>query len=149
MEAHDRPESRYKTPAEFAANRTRANGTFDGTSATISIGGEFKGKFAKWYTGYSGNGSRSNSYKYGTYKLKFSGNLDRPHSHALSTSEETPSWTENRDLLPGGSEAVSAASTTCVGGSASAGSRAEVGKAVLGLAALGGLVVAGMGIVLW
>jgi len=54
-------------------------------------------------------------------------------------------------LLPGGSEAVSAAgaSTTCVGGSSSAGSRAEVGKAILGLAALGGLVVVGMGIVLW
>jgi len=108
-----------------------------------------------WYSRYSSS-SLSNKSKFGTYKLKFSGDLDRPHSHALSTSGETPSWTENRDLLPGGSKAVSAAaaaSTTCIGGAGagtvSAGSRAEVGRAILGLAALGGLVVVGMGIVLW
>jgi len=128
-------------------NRTRANGTFDGTSATLSIGGLFSGRFQNWHGGYS-----SSSTKHGAYRLKFSGDLDRPHSHELSTSGQTPSWTENRDLLPGGSEAVSAAaraSATCAAGSASAGSRAEVGKAILGLAALGGLVVVGMGIVLW
>jgi len=150
MEPYDDSEFMYKTSAEFAGNRTRANGTFDGTSATLSIGGRFRGSFLNWHGGYYS--STSNKIRYGTYKLKFSGDLDRPHSHPLSTSGQTPSWTENRDLLPGGSEAVSAAartSATCAGGSASAGSRAEVGKAILGLAALGGLVVVGMGIVLW
>ncbi|PUU84001.1 hypothetical protein B9Z19DRAFT_1118532 [Tuber borchii] len=151
MEAIDKPDFLSKDPEGFAQRRTRANGTFDGTSATLSIGGQFDGKFRNWYTRLSDVPSKS---KYGTYKLKFSGNLDRSHSHALSTSGQTPSWTKNQDLLPGGSEAVSAAasvasaSAACMEGD-SAGSRVEVGKAILGLAVLGGLVAAGMGIVLW
>ena len=152
MVTRDEFELMYKTSAEFAGNRTRANGTFDGTSATLSIGGHFSGSFLNWHGGYYS--STSNKLKYGTYKLKFSGDLDRPHSHELSTSGQTPSWTENRDLLPGGSKANNAAaagSTACVGGASavSAGSRAEVGRAIFGLAALGGLIVVGMGIVLW
>jgi len=150
MVTYDASEFMYKTSAGFTGNRTCANGTFDGTSATLSISGPFSGKFLNWHS--ESFSSTSIMLKYGTYKLKFSGDLDRPHSHPLSTSGQTPSWTENRDLLPGGSNAVSAggaASTTCGGGSSSLKSRAEVGKAVPGLAVLGGLVVVGMGIVLW
>ena len=101
MQAYDRFEFMYKTAAEFTGNRTRANGTFDGTSATLSVGGGFSGEFENWYTRYSSSGL-NDKYKYGTYKLKFSGDLDRPHSHELSTSGQMPSWTENRDLLPVG-----------------------------------------------
>ena len=151
MKAIDKPDFLSRDPEGFARRRTRANGTFDGTSATLSIGGEFDGKFRNWYTQLEDVPSKS---KYGTYKLKFSGNLDRSHSHALSTNGQTPSWTKNQDLLPGGSEAVSAvaavasASAACMKGD-SAGSRAEVSKAILGLAALGGLVAVGMVTVLW
>ena len=150
MQAYDYFE--FLSLTESIQNRTHANGTFDGTSATLSIGGPFTGYFLNWHRGYIA--SADNELKHGTYKLKFSGDLDHPHSHELSASGQTPSWTENRDLLPGGSmanNAAAAASTTCVGGAStvSAGSRAEVDKALLGLAALGGLVVVGMGIVLW
>ncbi|PWW76740.1 hypothetical protein C7212DRAFT_344214 [Tuber magnatum] len=153
MEAYDKYDFLYKTPGEYAQNRTRANATFDDTSATLSIAGGFSGKFKNWYTGYSS--SLKNPFKYGTYKLSFSGSLDRPHSHKLSTSGQTPSWTKDRDLLPGGSKAAAAGaatSTTCIGGGGgtiSTGSRAEVGKAMIGLAGLVGLVAAGMGVVLW
>ncbi|KAG0641959.1 hypothetical protein HOY80DRAFT_1109498 [Tuber brumale] len=153
MEAYDRSSFTFKTPEEYAQNRTRADGAFDDSSATLSITGKFSGKFKNWYTRYAI--TSANDPKYGTYKLKFSGNLDRPHSHALSTSGQTPSWTENRDLLPGGSKAVSAAaaaSTTCIGGGgglASAGSRVGVVRTVLALTWFGGLVAVGMGIVLW
>ncbi|RPB02634.1 hypothetical protein L873DRAFT_422138 [Choiromyces venosus 120613-1] len=134
--------SLYDPPGGRAPNRTSANSTFNGISATLDIGGVFKGEFTNWPTNLYSFDFLDD--KYGTYKLKFSGNLDPLRSHALNTSGETPSWTKDLDLLPGGSKPPTIRNCRKIQES-----RAEFDKAPLVFAGLAGLAVLGMGIVLW
>lgn len=77
----------YDSPAELAALRNQINGTFDSSSASITIMGEFAGSFAS-----------DGDIKFGRYLLSFMGNADASHSHTLVTTGDNPSWDINEDL---------------------------------------------------